>query len=90
MTARDIYREAIIEELRSLAINNTSSLENDSDVFSLVDRVAFHPKLPEIEELNGEEEINATTVNRLSNTNSKDPLKAFDSLNGVLRDASYI
>jgi len=88
--ARDIYREAIIEELRSLAINNTSSLGNDSDVFSLVDRVAFHPQLPEIEELNDDEETNATTINRLFNTNAKDPLKAFDSLNGVLRDASYI
>ena len=42
--ARDIYRETIIGELRKLSANNTLSLANDRDVFSLMDRVAFWPQ----------------------------------------------
>lgn len=37
--ARDIYRESIITELRNLGAPNPTSLGNDSEIFSMVDRV---------------------------------------------------
>ncbi|KAF2809204.1 uncharacterized protein BDZ99DRAFT_533885, partial [Mytilinidion resinicola] len=39
--ARDIYRETIISELRSLSASDTHSLSNDSDVISMLDRLNF-------------------------------------------------
>jgi hypothetical protein len=79
--ARDIYREAIVGELRSLAVSNTISLERDSDVFSLEDHIAFLPQLPQVQELRDD-------LDEVSNL--QDDLKTFDSPHGVLRDANYI
>jgi hypothetical protein len=88
--ARDIYREAIICELRHLAANNTTSLGNDSDVFSLEDRVAFWPQLPQVSELSSDEEEDTTKLKNSAGADIQDPLRAFDSPYGVLRDARYI
>lgn len=39
--ARDIYRETIVSELRSLSASDTHSLTNDSDIYSKLDRTSF-------------------------------------------------
>jgi hypothetical protein len=88
--ARDIYREAIISELRNLAEDNTTSLGNDSDVFSLEDRVAFGPQLPRVQEESDDEDGTSTKLDSTVGASTQDPLKAFDSPYGVLRDARYI
>lgn len=88
--ARDSYRETIISELRSLAVDNTSSLGNDSDVFSLQDRVAFWPQVPPVQESGDDEDENPSQPNGSTPTTTLDRLKEFDSPNGVLRDASFI
>ncbi|OBT59599.1 hypothetical protein VE04_00034 [Pseudogymnoascus sp. 24MN13] len=88
--ARDSYRETIISELRSLAMDNTSSLGNDSDIFSLQDRVAFWPQFPPAQESRDDEEENPSQPNASTTTTTQDRLKKFDSPNGVLRDTSFI
>lgn len=88
--ARDSYRETIISELRSLAVDNTSSLGNDSDVFSLQDRVAFWPQVPPVQESGDDEDENPSQPNGSTPTTTLNRLKVFDSPNGVLRDASFI
>lgn len=88
--ARDSYRETIISELRSLAVDNTSSLGNDSDVFSLQDRVAFWPQSPPVQDSRDDDEENPSQPNASTPTTTQDCLKRFDSPNGVLRDTSFI
>ena len=88
--ARDIYREAIVEELRSLAATNSTSLGNDSNVFSLDDRIAFLPELPPTQELSEDEDNDSTNPNQITEISNQDYLRAFDSPTGVLRDVSYI
>jgi hypothetical protein len=88
--ARDVYREVIISELRSLAADNTTSLGNNSDVFSLEDRVAFWPQLPRVQEESDDEVETSTKPNMTVGAITQDPLKAFDSPYGVLRYARYI
>lgn len=83
--ARDIYREAIIGELRKLSANNTASLANDSDVFSLMDRAAFWPQEKEPSDVGG-----PTETETLPKSEIHDTVMAFDSPYGVLRDATYI
>lgn len=74
--ARDVYREAIISELRSLAADNTTSLGNDIDVFSLEDRVAFWPQLPRVQEESDDEVETSTKPNMTVGAITQDPLKA--------------
>lgn len=91
--ARDIYREAIIGELRQLASNNTTSLGNDSDVFSLEDRIAFWPQPAQLQEQSDDEEDEEDELANYSERSTaidQDPLRTFDSPYGVLRDATYI
>lgn len=87
---RDTYREAIIGELRSLAVDNTSSLGNDNDVFSLVDRVAFWPHIPQIPNASDEREAYNIVLEELAEGRVEDPLRAFDSPRGVIRDANHM
>jgi hypothetical protein len=42
--ARDIYRETIIGELRTLSASDNPSSANDSDIFSTIDRIAIWPQ----------------------------------------------
>jgi hypothetical protein len=83
--ARDIYREAIIGELRTLSASNNSSLGNDSDIFSIVDRVAFWPQGEDAEADTGSHEAEDENTNGI-----EDALRVFDSPDGVLRTARYI
>lgn len=83
--ARDIYREAIIGELRTLSANNNTSLGNDSDIFSIVDRVAFWPQGTDTDAIIGPYEAEA-----MNTTGIQDRLQAFDSPHGVVRNARYI
>ncbi|CZR61916.1 uncharacterized protein PAC_11813 [Phialocephala subalpina] len=75
--ARDVYREAIIGELRSLAIDNTTSLGNDSDM----DRS---------KQASGEQEAESPMYEEATAEKVEDPLRAFDSPKGVVRDANYM
>ena len=88
--ARDIYREAIINELRQLASNNTTSLGNDSDVFSLQDRIAYWSQPAQVQEQISDEESEFSKSSEPSTAIKQDPFKNFDSPCGVLRDATYI
>ncbi|KIN03109.1 hypothetical protein OIDMADRAFT_195711, partial [Oidiodendron maius Zn] len=88
--ARDIYREAIVEELRSLAATNSTSLGNDSNVFSLQDHIDFLSELPLIHELSEDEDNDSMNPNQITEISNQDHLRAFDSQTGVLRDVSYI
>jgi hypothetical protein len=79
--ARDIYREAIIQSLRNLAVNDSKSLTYDSDIFSIVDRVNVWSDAS-LE--NGELGL------RIPEDMTIDAFRAFDNRYGAVRDARYI
>ena len=89
--ARDVYRETIINQLKSLAAVNAPSLANDSDIFSTFGHVnAWMAELnsqgvPELDE-RGDADISEPR-----NTPSGIPtiLKEFDCTSGVFRDARF-
>ena len=83
--ARDIYREAVISELRTLSGSQNPSLANDSDVFSIFDRDAIWSQ-----ELGTELDDNFNQLDDAESTGAHDVLQAFDTPYGVLRDAKYI
>lgn len=88
--ARDVYRAAIICELRNLAANDTASLAMDSDIFSLQDRNNFGIHFGQTHIISDDEEDHQTRQTMLSIANAQDDLRTFDSSYGVLRDARYI
>ncbi|KAI9691720.1 MAG: hypothetical protein M1822_007792 [Bathelium mastoideum] len=83
--ARDIYRESVISQLRSLSTSDTQSLGIDSDVLSMLD--PFQHFAP-----NTDEDIDRD-VERPSSEDQKvieDVLRRFDSPKGAMRYARYI
>ncbi|PKS08714.1 hypothetical protein jhhlp_004767 [Lomentospora prolificans] len=79
--ARDKYREAIIQALRSLAVNDTRSLAQDSDVFSTFDpSTRWSPWVPTQGNFTGPVFGNVES----------DPFKDLDNETGAVRDVRYI
>ncbi|KAK3297244.1 uncharacterized protein B0H64DRAFT_431222 [Chaetomium fimeti] len=86
--ARDMYREAIIQSLRKLAISDSKSLAyQDSDIMSTYyarDRVGLWA------EVNPEADNTNTGAWVGQESGIKDALRSFDTKSGVIRDIRYI
>src|SRR6266480_3197611 len=80
--ARDIYREAIISELRSLSTSDTQSLANDSDVFSMADRASFWLETGIDSDIQQPKNEVPAVI--------EEAFRHFDSPHGAIRDARYI
>lgn len=79
--ARDKYREAIIQSLRSLAANDTRSLAHDSDIFSTFDPTTrWSPWVPAQEDHRG----------LIFGKIESGPFRDFDNEIGAIRDVRYI
>jgi hypothetical protein len=83
--ARDIYREAIISQLRSLSASDTPSLANDSDIYSMLDQ--FNNFLPDADT---EDDCNTREYETGAETCTNNFLRLFDSPHGAIRDARHI
>ncbi|KAK5994182.1 hypothetical protein PT974_07625 [Cladobotryum mycophilum] len=80
--ARDIYRESVVQCLRSLIVGDSRSLSYDTDVFSTIDRVDQW-------DLHDTEDQNAARISTALQED-RDPLRTHDTSVGVIRDARYI
>ena len=79
--ARDRYREAVIQSLRKLAANDSRSLAGDTDIISRMGLTN------EWTTGNLEDDISSYPE---ASAGSTDPLRAFDSTCGVIRDVRFI
>ncbi|RYP00327.1 hypothetical protein DL766_007162 [Monosporascus sp. MC13-8B] len=80
--SRDIYRESVVQGLRSLVVGDSRSLAYDTDIFSLADRV------------NQWQHDGGDDQEGVSNTAGpqvdRDALRAFDTPHGAIRDIRYL
>jgi hypothetical protein len=83
--ARDIYRESIISQLRSLSASDTPSLANDSDIYSMLDRFSIFQ-----DDIDSQAETETMEHRIEAATETGDLLRAFDSTKGAIREARYI
>jgi hypothetical protein len=78
--ARDIHRETIIAELRSFSASDSRSLAQDSDVFSLFDRL--NTWISETDAVVDTQQREQDIV--------RDPFRYFVSPQGAIHDSRYI
>ncbi|KAI8632212.1 hypothetical protein F5Y19DRAFT_354295 [Xylariaceae sp. FL1651] len=81
--ARDIYRESIIQSLRSLVINDSRSLAYDTDIFSSAERVNQWQHQD-----SGDQHDLSETTSRLET--DQDHLRILDTPYGAMRDIRYL
>jgi hypothetical protein len=86
--ARDIYRESIVSELRSLSASDTQSLTNDSDIYSKIDRISFLET--EIDSKGKKPENETSTATENPTESILDIFRSLDSPSFAFRDARYI